>query len=62
MAWPHFHRGACLGCTWGGPVRRRTGEAGPAVWRADPGGDRPRGPSQEEGQLRDPPFLSAPSR
>ncbi|NEW72561.1 DUF6349 family protein [Streptomyces rhizosphaericus] len=25
--WPYLHRGACLGCTWEGPDRRRTDEA-----------------------------------
>jgi hypothetical protein len=25
--WPYFHRGACLGCTWEAPDRRRTDEA-----------------------------------
>ncbi|MFF3337772.1 DUF6349 family protein [Streptomyces flavidovirens] len=25
--WPYFHRGACLGCTWEAPNRRRTNEA-----------------------------------
>ncbi|MGQ4491141.1 DUF6349 family protein [Streptomyces sp. SAS_281] len=25
--WPYLHRGACLGCSWEGPDRRRTDEA-----------------------------------
>lgn len=25
--WPYLHRGACLGCTWEGPDRRRTDAA-----------------------------------
>ncbi|WP_374195178.1 DUF6349 family protein [Streptomyces sp. ISL-1] len=25
--WAYLHRGACLGCTWEGPDRRRTDEA-----------------------------------
>ncbi|GAA1920048.1 DUF6349 family protein [Streptantibioticus ferralitis] len=25
--WPYLHRGACLGCDWEGPDRRRTDEA-----------------------------------